>query len=139
MAIAIRSSACRSMARDGLYQTDMALGVAQARRVAAAARSVVGHFSHPYIRLAKVEGAFPKVLRPRTLYVLTEDGAPWQAAMICPCGCGETLYLNLLPGERPRWRFAADRKGRASLDPSVWRKIGCRSHFWLRGGRITWV
>lgn len=115
------------------------LGAARAKRIASAARSAVSNFFNPNVHLVMVEGAFPKAIEPRTLYILTEDGAPWQAAMICPCGCGETLDLNLLPDERPCWCFAADNRGRASLDPSVWRKIGCRSHFWLRRGMIVWV
>lgn len=91
------------------------------------------------IRLAKTEGAFPKRLRSHTLYILTEDGTPWQGAMICPCGCGAVLDLNLLPDEKPCWRFSSDKKGRASLNPSVWRKVGCKSHFWLKSGKIIWV
>jgi hypothetical protein len=104
-----------------------------------AARTRLEKYFHPLVLIAKVEGSFPPRLKSQTLYVLTEDGIPWQAAMICPCGCGTALDLNLLPDERPRWRFTADDKGRASLDPSVWRKVGCKSHFWLRGGRIIWV
>ena len=86
-----------------------------------------------------VEGAFPKKLKKETLYVLTEDGLPWQAAMVCPCGCKTTLELNLLPDERPLWRYTADSKGRATLKPSVRRKVGCKSHFILRDGKINWV
>lgn len=90
------------------------------------------------VRLRIVEGAFPKQLKPNLLYVLTEDGEPWQAAMICPCGCGVTLDMNLLTDERPCWRYSANKHGGASLEPSVWRKIGCKSHFWLRGGKVIW-
>src|SRR5580704_10561314 len=54
-------------------------------------------------RLAMVEGRFPTKLNRQRLYVLTEDGLPWEAAMICPCGCGATLHMNLLADERPRW------------------------------------
>ena len=86
-----------------------------------------------------VEGAFPPKLQPRTLYVLTEDGLPWQAALICPCGCRKTLELNLLPDEHPRWRASTAHRGRSTLFPSVDRMVGCRSHFWLRNGRIVWV
>jgi hypothetical protein len=95
-------------------------------------------FGRRYL-LTTVEGAFPAKLKHRRVYVLTEDGTPWQASMICPCGCGKTLELNLLPDERPVWRYSADKKGRVSLLPSVWRQVGCRSHFWLRNGRIMWV
>jgi hypothetical protein len=90
-------------------------------------------------RLVLVEGAMPERLRRRTLYILTEDRQPWVASMICPCGCGETLEMNLLTDERPCWRYSVDSKGHPSLEPSVWRKMECRSHFFLRKGRIEWT
>ena len=93
----------------------------------------------PRYRLEEVHGAFPPRLRRLTLYVLKEDGTPWQAAMICPCGCGATLEMNLLPDERPMWRYDVSAKGFPSLKPSVWRQVGCRSHFFLRSGQIIWV
>ncbi|WP_425373246.1 DUF6527 family protein, partial [Klebsiella pneumoniae] len=31
-----------------------------------------------------------------------------------------------------------DGKGRPTLYPSIWRTTGCRSHFWVRIGRIHW-
>lgn len=92
----------------------------------------------PY-RVVGVEGASPANPAPRTLYILTEDGDPWFAAMLCPCGCGTVIELNLLPDERPCWRYKIDSAGRPSLEPSVWRKIGCQSHFFLRRGQIVWA
>ncbi len=112
---------------------------ARVKGSAAAAVDAVARFLRPSIRLVKVESEFPKRLKPHTLYVLLEDGVPWQATMICPCGCAQTLDMNLLPDEKPCWRFSSDRMGRASLHPSVWRKIGCHSHFWVRQGRIIWA
>jgi hypothetical protein len=116
------------------------------RRCCEAARALAGHVRdwrdavRPRLyRLALAEGAMPERLRPRTLYILTEDREPWVASMICPCGCGETLEMNLLTDERPCWRYSVDAKGHPSLEPSVWRKIGCRSHFFLRHGRIEWT
>jgi hypothetical protein len=91
------------------------------------------------VLIQKVEGNFPAKLKSHILYILTEDGTPWQASMVCPCGCGKTLELNLLPDERPVWRYSTDRKGRVTLHPSIWRQVGCRSHFWLRRGKIHWV
>lgn len=90
------------------------------------------------VRLRLVEGSFPKSMKSNLLYVLTDDGEPWQAAMVCPCGCGMTLDMNLLTDERPYWSYSADKRGAATLHPSVWRKIGCKSHFWLREGKIIW-
>jgi hypothetical protein len=90
-------------------------------------------------RFVHVEGVMPNTLRPRTLYVLTEDQHPWVASMICPCGCDATLEMNLLTDERPCWSYFLDAKGYPSLEPSVWRKIDCRAHFFLRHGRIEWT
>jgi hypothetical protein len=44
----------------------------------------------------------------------------------------------MLENVTPRWDIALDKKGRVSLHPSVWRRIGCRSHFLVRAGRIVW-
>src|SRR4051812_27746086 len=98
---------------------------------------ITGAFDRPY-RLIVVEGSFPTRIRSKRLYVLTEDGVPWEARLICPCGCKAALDLNLLPDERPTWRFKADKTGRATLHPSVWRNTDCKSHFILRNGRIKW-
>lgn len=91
----------------------------------------------PY-RTRVVEGELPAVLKKRTLYILKEDGFLEQAAMICPCGCGKALHMNLLTDERPCWRVTHHEDGTATLHPSVWRKKECRSHFWFRRGRVQW-
>lgn len=95
-------------------------------------------FDQPY-KFQANEGTFPKRLEKRRIYILTEDGDPWEAKLVCPCGCGEVLELNLIPDDHPTWKATADAQGRATLHPSVWRHIGCQSHFWVRGGRIIWV
>jgi hypothetical protein len=66
-------------------------------------------------------------------------GHLWSAALVCPCGCGQLLQLNLVRTSRPYWRLQQDRFGRASLHPSVWRRTTCRSHFWVRRGKIVSV
>lgn len=93
----------------------------------------------PLYKFKMAEGEMPETLKSEVLYVLTEDQVPWEAAMICPCGCGARLELNLLPDERPRWRYSVSNTGVPSLYPSVDRKVGCRSHFFLRHGRIIWA
>lgn len=85
-----------------------------------------------------VEEDAPEHPKARTLYVVTEDGDPWSAAMLCPCGCGETLHMNLLPDERPIWRLKVHEDGTSTLHPSVNRMKGCRAHFWFRNGRVYW-
>jgi len=85
-----------------------------------------------------VEADVPSHARPRTLYVVMEDGEPWSTAMLCPCGCGEVLHMNLLPDERPVWHLIHHDDSSSTLHPSVNRIKGCRAHFWFRGGRVYW-
>ncbi|WP_415195487.1 DUF6527 family protein [Rhodopseudomonas sp.] len=58
--------------------------------------------------------------------------------MLCPCGCGKILHMNLLPDERPCWQLTVDADGLATLHPSIWRQKDCGSHFWFRRGRVIW-
>jgi hypothetical protein len=98
---------------------------------------LLGWLNWPY-KTVVVEEKLPKHLRSRTLYLVQEDGFEEQAAMICPCGCGRVLHLNLLTDERPCWRLTRHEDGTATLFPSVWRQKDCRSHFWFRRGRVQW-
>jgi hypothetical protein len=91
----------------------------------------------PYRELPVAE-KLPKKLKRRVLYVVQEDGFEEQAAMICPCGCGAVLHMNLLPDERPCWTLTRHDDRTVSLAPSVWRQKACGSHFFLRHGRIQW-
>jgi len=94
----------------------------------------------PARRVRYVDGdSLPAALMGRSVVVAKEDDELWCAGMLCPCGCGEVLELALIAEARPRWSIRVDRRGRPSLSPSVWRRTGCRSHFWLRDGRVRWV
>jgi hypothetical protein len=48
--------------------------------------------------------------------------------LACPCGCGEQYSINLDPEAGKAWRIYT-RRGRRTLFPSVWRDVGCKSHF----------
>lgn len=90
-------------------------------------------------RVVRIDGdEMPKALPARTLVVLVDDGDPWSAGMMCPCGCERVLEVMLLPGVKPRWDVEVNAKGQPSLRPSVWVADGCRAHFWLRNGRVHW-
>ncbi|WP_390624703.1 DUF6527 family protein [Anthocerotibacter panamensis] len=58
--------------------------------------------------------------------------------MLCPCGCQETVNMNLVEGSYPRWHLRQHGGGKVSLYPSINRTIGCRSHFWIGENVITW-
>lgn len=93
----------------------------------------------PPYRTIVVEENLPRQLKAATLYIVEEDGIEEQVAMVCPCGCGRTLQMNLLTDDRPCWHVTRHADGTASLHPSVWRKKDCRSHFWFKRGRVQWV
>jgi hypothetical protein len=83
------------------------------------------------IELARVEYV-PKALRPGILYFAEEFGA---AVHLCACGCGEKVSTPVRPTE---WTLSESAAG-PTLDPSVgnW-QLPCRSHYWIREGKIVW-
>jgi Family of unknown function (DUF6527) len=93
----------------------------------------------PRRRLLVVEGdSLPARMPARDLVLARDNGEDWCVGLRCPCGCGDTLELLVVAEARPRWDVAIDEDGWPSLVPSVWRKKGCRSHFWIRRGRAHW-
>lgn len=92
----------------------------------------------PSINTVVVED-LPDHLLPNTIYLVGEDKQYWQAAMRCPCRCGELIQLNLAPPGPPCWRVRLYWDMTVTLSPSVWRSVGCFSHFWIRRSRVLWV
>jgi hypothetical protein len=80
----------------------------------------------------------PARLPYRDLVLAREDGEDWCVGLRCPCGCGQRLEVMLLKEVKPRWDVMLDVRGRVSLHPSVWLRSGCRSHFWVRNGKVVW-
>lgn len=91
----------------------------------------------PHIRYERV-GEFPDRLKPSTVYVAGEERYPSAAAMLCPCGCGDVIELNLLEQASPCWSVRNNSDGTITFMPSIWRTKGCRSHFLIRDSRIDW-
>ena len=110
----------------------------QLRQMFRRIREWVEHWFLPPYRTMVVEESLPAQLLRRTVYIVREDGFDEQIALLCPCGCGQVLQMNLLPDERPCWRVMQNTDGAVTLHPSVWRKKDCGSHFWLRNSRIRW-
>jgi hypothetical protein len=93
----------------------------------------------PDRRIHIIEGdSLPAKLPKRDLILAREDDEDWCVGMRCPCGCGSTIELLVVPEAKPRWDVSIDVNQRPSLKPSVWVQRGCRSHFWLRDGRVQW-
>ena len=93
----------------------------------------------PRRRLRVIDGdSLPSRLPTRDLVLAREDGEDWCIGMTCPCGCGRPIELLVINEAKPRWDVSVDAQGFPNLSPSVWVKTGCRSHFWIRGGRVHW-
>lgn len=67
--------------------------------------------------------------------VVVERGLLRWVVFQCPCGCGELVTINLDKRVGPSWRLTR-KKDSVSLNPSVWRESGCRSHFILWNNRV---
>jgi hypothetical protein len=93
----------------------------------------------PRRRLQIVEGdSLPDRLPRRDLVLARDRDEDWCVGMRCPCGCGRPIELLVVPEAKPRWTLSLDRKGYPNLSPSVWIQKGCKSHFWVRSGRVHW-
>jgi len=93
----------------------------------------------PRRSLTVVQGdMLPSRLPIWDLALARDDDEDWAVGLRCPCGCGQRLEMMLLKEVRPRWDVSLDRRGHVTLHPSVWVREGCRSHFWVRAGKIVW-
>ncbi|EEJ5471725.1 hypothetical protein AU693_004813 [Salmonella enterica subsp. diarizonae] len=94
----------------------------------------------PRRRVIVVEGDTPPLKLPkRNLILARENNEDWAVAFFCPCGCGKWIELLLLKEAKPNWSIQVDQKNIPTFHPSVLLQKGCKSHFWLRNGKIEWV
>jgi hypothetical protein len=80
----------------------------------------------------------PEKLFPGTIYIIGEKRFRWALVFNCPCGCNDTIQLNLLRKVRPKWKFKI-KKNLISVSPSIWKKSGCKSHFYIKKAKIILV
>jgi hypothetical protein len=75
----------------------------------------------------------PEKLDDGKLYVSVEFAT---VAHLCCCGCRSEVVTPLSPTD---WQLTFDGES-VSLDPSIgnWR-FACRSHYWIRRGRVQWA
>ena len=74
----------------------------------------------------------PEIMEEGTLYVSMENE---MVIHKCCCGCGNEVVTPLSPTD---WLLTFD--GRSiTLHPSIgnW-GFDCRSHYWIRGGKVKW-
>jgi hypothetical protein len=74
-------------------------------------------------------------LKAGVLVLVIPNERPKSLKFLCPCGCGEIVSVNLMPGNENAWTLDYKPKRGISLWPSVWLTSGCRSHFILRNNK----
>lgn len=88
------------------------------------------------VRVVPTRGEASTYLKAPGDAVIVERGRPRLLMLVCPCGCGEELPINLDSRAGPAWRLYRNRRAGMSLFPSVWRESGCESHFIVWRGKI---
>ncbi len=88
--------------------------------------------AYPKIVRVPDQAAAAQELKSGVLVLVMPGDRPKSIKFLCPCGCGETVSVNLMPATGKAWRITYERDGGLSLWPSVWLDIGCCSHFILR-------
>ncbi|SHN32834.1 DUF6527 family protein [Mucilaginibacter sp. OK098] len=84
------------------------------------------------------EKDIPETVAPNKIFIIGEPCNQWLSVLKCPCGCGMTINLNLLNEASPCWTFFISRQ-KISLKPSIWKKTGCKSHFFIKNGKVKWA
>lgn len=70
-------------------------------------------------------------------FIIVERGIPRLMILLCPCGCGDDLLINLDKRSGPAWRLYV-KSGKYTLSPSYWRDSACESHFIIWENHIYW-
>lgn len=97
-------------------------------------------FQRPVDLISYVQPNHPSrdTLQPGTLIVVRDGNIDKWICFLCPCGCGEKIQLSMNKARRPQWSAETDWFRRSTLKPSVRQTAGCRSHFWVKQGRVEW-
>jgi hypothetical protein len=85
-----------------------------------------------------INSDFPDKCEKNEIYIIGNVFCPQYAIFACPCGCGETIELNLNHHSSPCWDIKWHINGKVSFYPSIWRITGCQSHFYLIKSKILW-
>ncbi|NNT71571.1 hypothetical protein HKT18_05000 [Flavobacterium sp. IMCC34852] len=81
----------------------------------------------------------PELISDKTIFIVQDGNAPELLAFKCPCGCNADIVLNLLEDASPCWSYEIMDGNTIDIYPSIWRKAGCKSHFFVTNGKIRWV
>ncbi len=99
-------------------------------------KKIINFFKNQYS--IEILEEFPEYPKQKIIYLIGERNSLNFLSMLCPCGCGANIRLSLIQEDSPSWSISIN-KDLISVYPSVWRNRGCRSHFFVRSGKIKWV
>lgn len=71
------------------------------------------------------------------IYVIAREGRALWAQFRCPCECGDVITLSLQTSHKPHWIVSIE-LSEPSFYPSIWRDVGCKSHFVVWAGYVYW-
>jgi hypothetical protein len=72
------------------------------------------------------------------IFIVERGGHAQWAVFDCPCRRGHRLTVSLRKSDHPHWSIRW-RGEKLSLSPSLWLTNDCKSHFWIRDNKVTWV
>lgn len=80
----------------------------------------------------------PYKMRSNIIYIVQEGTQAETLSFMCPCGCKQPVYLNLIRDTVPCWTYKIERR-KVSIFPSIVRKNGCKSHYCITKGEVIWI
>lgn len=93
----------------------------------------------PIYQLVHLDDLPEEPLSSRQVYYIGVEDHKWCIVFLCPCGCKDTIYLNTLVNNKPRWSITEATEHDFSIRPSIHRQVGCRSHFFIRDNHAVFV
>lgn len=87
---------------------------------------------YPRIAVVTDQSTAAQRLAPGVIVVIAAAKSAKMLRFLCPCGCGETITVNLMERVAKAWDLSYTPHHGLSLWPSVWLDVGCKSHFILR-------
>ena len=82
---------------------------------------------------------YPERIDTDIIYIMGEGRFFWSIILKCPCGCGDIMQLNLHKDTHPYWNIKFHISGAISISPSIWKKDGCRAHFYIKRSNLIWA
>jgi hypothetical protein len=87
---------------------------------------------YPKIAVVPDQATANARLDPSTVVLIKTELRAKSIKMLCPCGCGSVLSINLMREAGKAWKMVCEGTKGVSLYPSVWLDVGCQAHFVLR-------